>query len=103
MSLQPDYKRLEQKSIMTMYINIAFFTVGLVVIAILLGILISQSKGESTWLSWIPLLAALPVNLTIASVFSKKTTKKVVALHKARQASLEVNPEANSTDDSDNE
>jgi len=103
MSPQPDYKKLEKKTIMTMYISIAFFTFGLVAIAILLGILISQSKGESTWLRWIPLLAALPVNLVIASVFSKKTTKKIVALRSARQASLEVNPETNSTGVSEDE
>ena len=67
----------ERKVMLTMFLSIGVFTILLVLIAVLSGAAITQYSGKQTILSWVPLFAALPVNMFIASIFSRKAARKL--------------------------
>ena len=67
----------ERKVMLTMFLSVGIFTLSLVLIAILSGVLIGQYTGKQTLLSWVPLFIALPVNMFMASVFSRKAARKL--------------------------
>ena len=67
----------ERKVMLTMFLSVGIFTLSLVLIAVLSGVLIGQYAGKQTLLSWIPIFVALPVNMFMASVFSRKAARKL--------------------------
>ena len=72
-----DKNKQERKVMLSMFLSIGVFSILLVLAAILSGAAITRCSGKQTILSWVPLFAALPVNLLMASVFSRKAARKL--------------------------
>ena len=74
-----------RKIITTLFLKVAGYSLGIVIVAILLGALITQIKGEQTILSWLPLIFCLPINLYLTSNISKKTISRLLELRQSEQ------------------
>ncbi|MCD6475653.1 MAG: hypothetical protein J7K85_05225 [Anaerolineaceae bacterium] len=67
----------ERKVMLTMFLSVGAFTFSLVLLAVLSGVAINQYTGKQTILNWVPLFVALPINMYMASVFSRKAARKL--------------------------
>lgn len=72
-----DKNKQERKVMLTMFLSVGVFTFSLVIIAILSGIAIDKWVGKQSILNWIPLFIALPINMLVTTIFSRKAARKL--------------------------
>ena len=61
-----------------LFLQVAGFTIGLIALAIILGMLIARSFGGQTLLSWLPLAIALPLNLFISTRLAQRSIQRII-------------------------
>ena len=91
MNNSPGKNKQERKVMLTMFLSVGIFTFSLVLLAILSGVAINQCTGKQTILNWVPLFAALPVNMFMASVFSRKAARKLFQIRNTPTPAEEQN------------
>jgi Zn-dependent protease with chaperone function len=83
-----DEQQVKQQTrrIMTgLFLQVAGLTIGVVILAILVGMWIGQQTGEQSILNWLPLFVCLPINLWISSKLGKNAVARISRLRYAQQ------------------
>jgi len=82
-----------RKIITQLFLKVAGYSLGIVILAIILGAVITQIRGEQTIISWLPLIFCLPINLYLTSKISKEAISRLLELRQTEQQ------ESHSTDE----
>lgn len=73
-------KKQTRRIMAGLFMQVAGLTVGVIVMAILIGMWIGQQTGEQSFLNWLPLFIALPINLWISSRLGKIAVHRITTL-----------------------
>ncbi|NSW53508.1 MAG: hypothetical protein HPY85_13470 [Anaerolineae bacterium] len=77
---EQELKKQSQRILARLFLQVAGFTVGIILLAVLAGMWIGQITGQSSTLNWLPLLVCLPINLWVTSRLSKKAVQRIARL-----------------------
>ena len=78
-----DEQRIKQQTrriMVGLLLQVAGFTVGVILLAILIGMWIGQKTGGQSLLNWLPMVISLPINLWISSTLGKNAVARITRL-----------------------